>query len=66
MIKEIIMILLLCIQSGFFGFTLGLYIGRKKWQKKPFMPELSDEEKQKIERLQKETRNFWTYDGSGK
>ena len=56
MFKEVLMILLLCVQSSLIGYT----VGKKK---KTNTPEFDPETEQKIKKVQKELQNFYTYDG---
>lgn len=56
MFEEVLMILILCLQSV-------LLVCNLRKGRKVNTPELDPETEQKIKKMQKELQNFYTYDG---
>ena len=57
--------LIVCVLCFLSGFLIGHRQSRKEQPKISPAP-LTEEQERKIEKLKRETENFWNYDGSGK
>ena len=62
LITNILILITLWLTACAVSFFVGLYIGRKDKPKKP-VEELTEEQKRIVEKIKKETENFWSYSG---